>query len=192
MWTNVVYVITLHHGPTFYDTTQGSGMLLYCCTNINKSHAKNEHLNEHLYHSLYRISKFFFQNQIVFLYSINNESSEIYIFDMFSMYLIYICTTPFSYVLLDYNIFPDGCKVGMCFYFIISNYILLWYCHVDTSQYAVPSWNMFYMAKNNIWACGVIFIHVLTDHMKCTIRKIISKLGILFCTHVHIFSNANK
>lgn len=56
--TNVVYVITLHHGPTFYDTTQGSGMLLYCCTNINKSHAKNEHLHEHLYHSLYRISKF--------------------------------------------------------------------------------------------------------------------------------------
>lgn len=149
-------------------------------------------MNIYIIHCLGYLS--FFKNQIIFLYSINNESSEIYIFDMFSMYryLIYICTTPFSYVLLDYNIFPDGCKVGMCFYFIISNYILLWYCHVDTSQYAVPSWNMFYMAKNNIWACGVIFIHVLTDHMKCTIRKIISKLGILLCTHVHIFSNANK
>lgn len=44
--TYVVYAITLHHGPIFYDTAQGSGMLLYCCKNPNKSHA-NEHLNEH-------------------------------------------------------------------------------------------------------------------------------------------------
>lgn len=56
--TYVVYAITLHHGPIFYDTAQGSGMLLYCCKNPNKSHA-NEHLNEHLYHSLYRISRVF-------------------------------------------------------------------------------------------------------------------------------------
>lgn len=78
-WTNILW---------YYS---GKWYVLYCCTNINKSHAKNEHLNEHLYHSLFRISKFFLTIKSSFCTAlIMNHQKSIYLICFQCIWSIYV------------------------------------------------------------------------------------------------------